>query len=101
MSGLENGFIRAISDIFVGLIVSVVLSALSSDLGSLPLLLISLVSLLGMIETFEKMNHWSILYIGGWIIGFWLFGTYLLSAWEIQLSLLIGIFYLALKISRK
>ena len=101
MPGVENGFKTAIADIFSGFIVSAVLSALSGELGSLFLLFFSLMSIVGLMETFDKMEHWSLLYLIGWLGGIALVGPFLLERWEVQLSLIVGAAYFALKFWRK
>jgi len=99
--GAEHGFKSAIADLLTGVIVSAILGVVSGELGSLALLLFSLLSIVGMIETFDRMEHWSLLYLVGWLAGITLVGPFLLEKWEVQLSLVVGFIYAGAKLTRK
>jgi len=101
MPSAEYGFKSAIADILTGVIVSAILGAIGGELGSLALLLFSLVSIVGMVETLDRMEHWSLLYLVGWLAGITLVGSFLLEKWEVQLSLVVGILYVIVKLARK
>jgi hypothetical protein len=101
MPGAEHGFKSAIADILIGVIISAILGAIGGELGSLALLLFSLLSIVGMIETLDRMEHWSLLYLVGWLAGITLVGSLLLEKWEVQLSIIVGILYVAIKLMRK
>lgn len=101
MPGPQHGFAAAITDIVVGVIFSAIITQIGGEIGGIMLFLFSLLSIISMIELFSRMNHWSLAYLFGWIFGLILLGPYLLSTWEIMLSLMIGVIYAVLKGSRK
>lgn len=101
MPRAKHGFKSAFTDMLIGIVAAAILSTIGGQIGGLVLLLFSLISLIALLETFNRMEHWSIMYLFGWLAGIALLGPFLLEKWEVQLSLLVAVVYLFVKILRK
>ena len=98
MPGAEAGFKTAAMTMMTGFMVSAILGALEMyELRSL----FNILSVFGIIATFENTNYWGIMYTIGHFLGIALVGRYFLATWEILVMVAIFIFYIVLKISRK
>jgi hypothetical protein len=104
MPGVEEGFIKAVIGTISGLIMSVVVDALSQSLnglGNILILLFSLISIIGVLEIVFNMNFWSLTYIIGWFAGLILIGRYFIGPWEFIMYVAVSITYILLKMARK
>ena len=98
-----DGFIRAIKDTIIGIVVSVLTKAILLQLTDNEILAIIgsvIVFTLALIILYEKMNYWGILYLIGWILGLIVMSS-VISLIEIIINIVIAVFYLYAKISKK
>lgn len=86
--GLRNAFASVVSGIISSVLINDVLSKISAE-GKAIAVFWNMISIIGPIATLEKMEHWSLLYLAGYLIGIFFLGS-LMDDWDIQLSLLVG-----------
>lgn len=98
MPGFEHGLQRIVGESICGLITYIIVKTIFLSIG-IPIILFNLLSIIAIIELFDKMMFWSTTYLLGWICG--LFLVHRLIGWEFLLYFIVGIFYLVLKIYRK
>jgi len=99
-----NGLERAFAECVSGLItVAVVQSLLASSGNIVTIIVVNLIFIAGIIFLIDIIPYWSITYLLGWIIGIIFLGTKttLLSWWEIPIYLLVGGFFLYVKLKNK
>jgi len=104
MPSWENGLATAFVSIVSGYITFLLLGAIEGSLGPAGVYLTALLAVMALIATIElarNMNYWSIGYLAGWLLGYLIIGTYLLSWDELLLSFGVGATYLIVKGLRK
>lgn len=103
MPHADDGFATAIMGLFIGVVVSALISSTLSSLGAnqnLVILANILVSVLGIIQL-ERAKYWGISYIIGYFLGIAIIGQYLMESWDFSITILILSFYFIMKILRK
>jgi len=98
-----DGFIRAIRDTIIGIVVSVVTKTIIlqfTDNDILAIIGSVIVFALALIILYEKMEYWGILYLIGWILGVLVMSS-IISPFEIAINIVIAFLYLYAKISKK
>jgi maltodextrin utilization protein YvdJ len=104
MPRAQAGFVKIISLMVTGIVISAVLDAFSEQLGSFVVLLriiLNLIAIASFFESFHNMNYWGISYAVGYLVGILIFGNYFLEWWEIIIYVLMLTYYLFLKTGRK
>lgn len=105
MEHAEHGFVTAVTGLFMGFILSIVVSSvfptLFGDNGRNIAVLINFLSIIiGLIEL-ERTKYWGLLYFLGYFSGLILIGRYLMESWEWMVYCLIIELYIVQKIIRK
>lgn len=98
-----DGFVRAIKDTIIGIIISLLTKTILLQLTDNEILAIIgsiIVFTLTLIILYEKMNYWGILYLIGWILGLIVMSS-VISLIEIIINIVIAVFYLYVKVSKK
>ena len=93
----KHGFGRAVGEILSGFILSIVARAVFGSFA----FLFNLLSIVTVIILIDVIPYWSISYLFGWLLGLLLVGPYLMSWWELAIYLIIGGFFLWIKIRNK
>jgi hypothetical protein len=101
MPSLEHGFQRAIMETITGFIVIAIVESvlITYKLGWL-IILVNILSIILIITLIDKITFWSLSYLCGWLFGLVILSS-LLSPWEVILYIIIGIFFIAIKIKNK
>lgn len=63
--------------------------------------LVNILSIIGIIMLFDKIPFWGITYTIGWIFGIFYIGSRLMEWWEVPLYIVIGFFFLYVKVTNK
>lgn len=103
MPHAQQGYKAAISSLVIGFIVPIMLDVFVDQGLISPLIgaLLSILSIVGVIEMSLNMNYWGISYLGGWLFGMVLIGPHLMTGFELLVHLIIGGLYIGLKMYRK
>src|SRR2546425_57537 len=104
MPTFNNGLSTSSRGLIMGLVQSSVIIAVASAVAGLGVLAsvgLLAVSILGLTDLSYRMNYWGIAYTVGWLIGLVLVGPSVLSGWELQVTEVLVVFFLALKTLRK
>lgn len=105
MPSFEHGLIKAMSDLLIGFVAYFAIQTIADQyigqLSGLITFILMIFSIIALIELLDRMNHWSLVYLAGWMLGIWFLGPYLTSWWEMWVPLIVGVGYAGIKISRK
>lgn len=98
----SDGFASAFTQAVTGIVMVIFARAFLESQGYESLFfLINILSIIGIILLIDKIPYWGITYTIGWILGIFYLGSKLMEWWEIPVYIVIGIFFLYVKINNK